>query len=347
MRLRLLQDNMLKTMCDLVIIVVCACELAYQYQLAVDDDAATVKYAAIFDAVMACVLVSCALALGVKVCRLMVHAGSARRAPHAVLACVDGTPDLAAPGGSNAAPEHLQEEQSAMNKYCAIGVVNGREEELLRNYFERVRVSEGRRQQMFQEEGGVPWVFVSTPERIPDGHGGHEQVMEFIQGVCREHPWQFKQAFDWASSGNSYPADNAAWDKMKPDMTAWFAAIKSGDEDRASENIKLNIAPVFLGLDWFHARAALLRTHSNALTQWLSMTLCRLIQCHSQLLKTTPTRHLCMSDRTLAPQVQGFSRQGGRRASGHGARLPLAQRRGGPRGRGACKTDRAAAGGPP
>ena len=145
-----------------------------------------------------------------------------------------------------------------MNKYCAIGVVNGREEELLRNYFERVRVSEGRRQQMFQEEGGVPWVFVSTPERIPDGDGGHEQVMEFIQGVCREHPWQFKQAFDWASSGNSYPADNAAWDKMKPDMTAWFAAIKSGDEDRASENIKLNIAPVFLGLDWFHAWAALI-----------------------------------------------------------------------------------------
>ena len=128
------------------------------------------------------------IALGVKACRLMVHAGSARRAPHAVLACVDGTPDLAAPGGSNAAPEHLQEEQSAMNKYCAIGVVNGREEELLRNYFERVRVSEGRRQQMFQEEGGVPWVFVSTPERIPDGHGGHEQVMEFIQGICRELP---------------------------------------------------------------------------------------------------------------------------------------------------------------
>ena len=100
-----------------------------------------------------------------------------------------------------------------MKKYCAVGVVNGCEEDLLRNYFERVRVSEALKMQEFQEfqaleaqvfqdEGGVPWVFVSTPERIPDGHGGYEQVMEFIQGICQERPWQFKQAFDWASSGN-------------------------------------------------------------------------------------------------------------------------------------------------
>ena len=151
-----------------------------------------------------------------------------------------------------------------MNKYCAIGAVNGREEELLRNYFERVRVSEGRRQQMFQEEGGVPWVFVSTPERIPDGHGGHEQVMEFIQGVCQRRPWQFKQAFDWASSGNSYPADNAAWDEIGPAKKAWFKAIETGDKDGASNIIKHKIAPVFLGMDWFHARAARKHTHRLA-----------------------------------------------------------------------------------
>ena len=246
---------MLKTVCDLIIIVVCACELAYQYQLAVDDGVAKGRYAAIFAMTMACVLASCALALGVKVCRMMVHAGSTHRMPHAVLAYMDGTPDLGARGGSNAAPEHLQEEQRAMAKYCAIGALNGREEELLRNYFENVLVSEDRRQQMFKDEGGVPWVFVSTPERIPDGHGGYEQVMEFIQGICQKRPWQFKQAFDWASSGNSYPADNAAWAEMKPDMKAWFAAIKSGDVDTASENIKLNIAPVFLGMDWFQAWA--------------------------------------------------------------------------------------------
>ena len=194
---------MLKTVCDLVIIVVCALELGYQVSKAAKEESGQGgTYAVIFVGAMASVLASCALALGVKVCRLLVHMGSTRRAPHAMLALVDGTPDLTAPGGSGATPQHLQEEQTAMSKYCAMGVVNGREEELLRNYFERVRVSEGRRQQMFQEEGGVPWVFVSTPERIPDGHGGHEQVMEFIQGICREHPWQFKQAFDWASSGN-------------------------------------------------------------------------------------------------------------------------------------------------
>ena len=131
----MLQDNMLKTVCDVVIIVVCACELAYQYQLAVDDGVAKGRYAAIFAMTMACVLASCALALGVKVCRMMVHAGSTHRMPHAVLAYMDGTPDLGARGGSNAAPEHLQEEQRAMAKFCAIGVVSEAEERVLRKYF--------------------------------------------------------------------------------------------------------------------------------------------------------------------------------------------------------------------
>ena len=101
----------------------------------------------------------------------------------------------------------------------------------------------------------MPWVFVSTPERIPDGHGGYEQVMEFIQNICQKRPWQFKQAFDWASSGNSYPADNAAWDEMKPDMKSWHNATSAGNQDEASEVVKLKIAPVFLGLDWFQTWA--------------------------------------------------------------------------------------------
>ena len=115
-----------------------------------------------------------------------------------------------------------------MVKYRSVGTVGAHEEALLRSYFERVRVSEGKRQQVF-ERGGVPWVFVSTPERIPDGCGGEEQVMEFIQGICEESPWQFKQAFDWAGSGNSYPADAAAWARMKPDMAAWHEAMGAGD----------------------------------------------------------------------------------------------------------------------
>ena len=252
---RLGEDNVLKTACDLVIVTVCALELAYNWAGSENLDAD--MYAVLFVTAMVGVLASCTFALGVKICRLMVHTGSTSHAPHAVLALMDGAPDIGAPGGADAAPEHLQEEKRAMSKFCAMGVVSGREEKQLRSYFERVRISEGKRQQMFKEGGGAPWVFVSTPERIPDGRGGHDQVMEFIQGICRERPWQFKQAFDWASSGNSYPADSAAWADMKPDMTAWFKAIKTGDEDGAFDNIKHNIAPVFLGLDWCSAWATL------------------------------------------------------------------------------------------
>ena len=143
---------MLKTVCDVVIVVVCACELAYQYQLAVDDAAAKDRYAVVFTAAMACVLASCALALGVKVCRMMVHTGSTCRMPHAVLAFVDGTLDLAAPDGSNAALEHLREEQRAMAKYCAIGVVSEAEERVLRKYFTDVAAELKAR--MEQQRGG-------------------------------------------------------------------------------------------------------------------------------------------------------------------------------------------------
>ena len=65
---------MLKTVCDVVIIVVCVCELGYHWL----DAVAKGKYAMMFAVAMACVLASCVLALGVKVCRMMVHAGSTR-----------------------------------------------------------------------------------------------------------------------------------------------------------------------------------------------------------------------------------------------------------------------------
>ena len=243
------QDNALKTVCDLATIVTCACQLAHGWAVG------GLVYEVAFMVAMVVVLISCTLAVIVKVCRLMVHTAPLLCWPYAVLKLVDGTRGLASPGRVDTAPAHMQEEQLALSKYCAMGVVSAREEALLLSYFERVRVSEGKRQQMFEEKGGVPWIFVSTPEHIPDGDGGNEQVMEYIQGICRERPWQFKQAFDWASSGNSYPADNAAWDEIGPAKKAWFKATKKGDKDGASDIIKHKIAPLFLGMDWCSAWA--------------------------------------------------------------------------------------------
>ena len=75
--------------------------------------------------------------------------------------------------------------------------------------------------------------------------------MSFIEGVCAETPWQFKQAFDWATSGNFYPNDAAAWTEMGPFMGAWGTAMRVQDASRANEIVKYNIAPTFLGLDWY------------------------------------------------------------------------------------------------
>ena len=75
--------------------------------------------------------------------------------------------------------------------------------------------------------------------------------MGYIEGVCAETPWQFKQAFDWATSGNSYPNDAAAWTEMGPFMGAWGTAMRVQDASRANEIVKYNIAPTFLGLDWY------------------------------------------------------------------------------------------------
>ena len=78
----LLQDNVLKTACDLVIVMVCALELAYTSAGGKDGDSAG-SYTVFFAVAMVGVLASCAFALVVKICRLMVHTGSTSCAPHA------------------------------------------------------------------------------------------------------------------------------------------------------------------------------------------------------------------------------------------------------------------------
>ena len=136
------QDNVLKTVCDLATIVVCACELGYGWALPDGKG----KYEAVFGMAMVGVLVSCVLAVGVKVCRLMVHMGIAHSAPRAVLALVDDTPSRARPEGTGTVPAHLQKEHRAMHKYRAMGVVSADEEELLRKYFERTDKEEQSRE---------------------------------------------------------------------------------------------------------------------------------------------------------------------------------------------------------
>ena len=78
----LLQDNVLKTACDLVIVMVCALELAYT-SAGGKDGASAGRYTVFFAVAMVGVLASCAFALVVKICRLMVHTGSTSCVPHA------------------------------------------------------------------------------------------------------------------------------------------------------------------------------------------------------------------------------------------------------------------------
>ena len=59
------------------------------------------------------------------------------------------------------------------------------------------------------------------------------------------------QAFDWASSGNSYPEDGPIWALMKPDMDRWVAAIKIGDAEGAHAVIKYDVAPRLVTLEWY------------------------------------------------------------------------------------------------
>ena len=76
----LLPDNVLKTACDLVIVMVCALELAYT-SAGGKDGASAGRYTVFFAVAMVGVLASCAFALVVKICRLVVHTGSTSCAP--------------------------------------------------------------------------------------------------------------------------------------------------------------------------------------------------------------------------------------------------------------------------
>ena len=195
---RFREDNVLKMACDLAIVVICACELAYiswdmnQVQ-AVDEPCDTVAFSPYerrFVGVVGAVVLLCILVVFVKLCRLQAQMDSTWTTgglARAVLELVDGGGQAAA--AVDLTPQGLDQECRAMRKYRAVGVVSDREQALLRTYFERVRVSEAQREQMFKLDG-VPWVFVSSPEYLFTG----EAVMEFIEAICSERPWQFKQA---------------------------------------------------------------------------------------------------------------------------------------------------------
>ena len=90
------------------------------------------------------------------------------------------------------------------------------------------------------------WVFVSAPERLHTG----ELVMDWVQGVCREQPWRFKQGFDWASSGNSYTEDTALWDAMKPMQARWGVAMRAGDSVTARGCVN-EMAPHLAATKWY------------------------------------------------------------------------------------------------
>lgn len=244
---RFKEDNALKTVCDVVIVVVCACEIAVHWgseNAQTDADAQVKAFEHYFVAVLVFVVLFCIAVVFVKICRLRFQMDRTSHVARIVLECVDGAGHASS---AEVVPEGLEEEYHAMREYRAVGVVTGREEAFLRAYFERVRESESKRQQRFESDGVPAWAFVSSPEFLHTG----EAVMGYIEGVCAETPWQFKQAFDWATSGNSYPNDAAAWTEMGPFMGAWGTAMRVQDASRANEIVKYNIAPTFLGLDWY------------------------------------------------------------------------------------------------
>ena len=237
---RFKEDNVLKMACDLAIVMACACELAVHWG-STNESTDDANY---FMAMVWLVALLCVLAVFVKVCRVLFQLYDTLRFAQVVLNIVDGAGHSSS--RAEIVPKGLEEEFHAIHKYRAVGVASERHQGLLRAYFERVRVSEKRRQQMFQHSG-VPWAFVSSPEFLHTG----EPVMAYIETICQESPWQFKQAFDWASSGNCYPNDNPAWTRMGPAMAAWGEAIKAQDGELANKSVKYQIAPTFLNLDWY------------------------------------------------------------------------------------------------
>ena len=110
----------------------------------------------------------------------------------------------------------------------------------------------------------APWVFVSSPQYLQDG----TDVMGWMQGQCKRQPWRFKQAFDWADSGNSYKDANKSWrgvtlfdsvaDAQKWDavfgggLTArWGQHVRGGDLGAAAACIRDDIAPLIVATEWY------------------------------------------------------------------------------------------------
>ena len=80
---------------------------------------------------MVVVLVACALAVLVKVCRLMVHGDTHSSWAHTVLAFVDATPSYHPVAGTNEAESkstYLHDLQLAMRRFCAVGVASARDQ---------------------------------------------------------------------------------------------------------------------------------------------------------------------------------------------------------------------------
>ena len=92
--------------------------------------------------------------------------------------------------------------------------------------------------------------------------------MGWMQGQCKRQPWRFKQAFDWADSGNSYKDANKSWrgvtlfdsvaDAKKWDavfgggLTArWGQHVGGGDLGAAAACIRDDIAPLIVATEWY------------------------------------------------------------------------------------------------
>ena len=126
-----MQDNALKALCDLFIVVACACELAQRW-----GGAAT--YEAYFVALLAFVTICCGVCCMVKMCRLSFHSATGRGAePVAgsfvsrVLECLSGSAGEACAE----VPKGRPEEYRLMRKFRALGVLSKVEQASLRTYF--------------------------------------------------------------------------------------------------------------------------------------------------------------------------------------------------------------------
>ena len=147
----------------------------------------------IFFVVLPLSVVAC---LAVKGMRISLRTGSRARA---VLYMVGGTArkaERASTSKSQAQGAELLAVRRAFGMYCN-GVANNAERKMLLAYFDGVEKNAVEQRRRWEARDAKVWVFVSSPEFSVDGQG----VMDYIVSVCDQQPWQFKQGFDWASSG--------------------------------------------------------------------------------------------------------------------------------------------------